>query len=330
LKELHPFPSPKLVQTVPILAVLEEDFKGLAKYFGSPKTASQALRGKLYRVFEIPKKDGTFRVIEAPRPKLKVLQRAILTLLYEQAAVWSNETQGFCPKRDNVSNAEVHREHLARLKRGTIIGQDLEKAFPSVTHEQVRKALRKYLPHIDGAKRQLIACLCTKDGKLSTGSPCSPMLLNLVLKEMDERITEGLRKKGGIYTRYADDCSISIERKHKKFAKRLLRREIKRAGMTPHPEKSFSVTPARATQRAEITGLKVNEASVRTSKRWRNKLRKVAFTLWKSSVGGNRLRGMLRYEKRSSTYRANLETLIGRKTHARLHRNPFLWQYCTS
>ena len=54
--------------------------------------------------------------------------------------------------------------------------------------------------------------LCMLDGGLPQGTPISPMLTNLVMIPIDHTIANALRKRGFIYTRYADDMMIS----HKK------------------------------------------------------------------------------------------------------------------
>ncbi len=49
-------------------------------------------------------------------------------------------------------------------------------------------------------------------GVLPQGAPTSPMLSNLAARELDEKLQEFSRRRGFVYTRYADDITLSATR----------------------------------------------------------------------------------------------------------------------
>ena len=86
---------------------------------------------KFYKVFEIKKKSGGTRTIEAPMELLKKVQRAILhTWIYGTDGPHSC-VQGFVPKRGINTNAQRHFvEDDARVR--ILLKQDLRDFFPSI------------------------------------------------------------------------------------------------------------------------------------------------------------------------------------------------------
>ena len=72
------------------------------------------------------------------------------------------------------------------------------------------------------------------DGVLPQGAPTSPMLSNLVMRDLDERLVALAAKHGMRYTRYADDLAFSCRkgrnRDHVDRFKRLVLAELSREG----------------------------------------------------------------------------------------------------
>jgi RNA-directed DNA polymerase len=50
-----------------------------------------------------------------------------------------------------------------------------------------------------------------REGFLPQGAPSSPMLSNLVMKRIDERLTRLAASRSFSYTRYADDLAFSTK-----------------------------------------------------------------------------------------------------------------------
>jgi len=70
----------------------------------------------------------------------------------------------------------------------------------------------------------LLTNLCVFKGRLPQGAPTSPKLANLVSAKLDARIHGYAGPKGIVYTRYADDITLSaqsVQKLEKKVIKRL-------------------------------------------------------------------------------------------------------------
>lgn len=158
-----------------------------------------------YVSFEIPKKDGGFREINAPCKSLKVLQRWILENILYKARV-SPYSVGFIKIGRGsplVQCAERHRNNLYVLK------MDLKNFYPSIQRKLVYNQFLQLGYNTYAAN--LLTNICTLYGKLPQGAVTSPYLANLVCYKMDVRIAGYCNKRDVIYTRYADDLTFSSD-----------------------------------------------------------------------------------------------------------------------
>lgn len=95
-----------------------------------------------YTTFEIEKRDGGVRRIDAPKGGLKDLQRRLADVLYEcQAEIelkrhhllgWRPLSHGFRRGHSIFSNAYPHR------KQRYVLNLDIEDFFPSLNYGRVR------------------------------------------------------------------------------------------------------------------------------------------------------------------------------------------------
>ena len=152
----------------------------------------------MYKTFEINKKSGGTRQIEAPDSFTKKRQEDYLKYLYRAYPI-SPYAHGFAHKRSIVSNAKPH------TNKKFVYSVDIKDFFPSITIEKI-KALGCF---------RLKWNLCFydfKDGKgkrLPQGAPTSPYIANLYLKKFDYKIAKKLKGVNIAYTRYADDITFS-------------------------------------------------------------------------------------------------------------------------
>ena len=152
----------------------------------------------MYRVFEIPKKNGGTRHIEAPDPITKKRQEDYLQYLYK-AYPASPYTHGFTPNKSIVTNAKPHTD------KKWVYSVDIKDFFPSITLEKAKSVIK--------AKLKWGLCFYDfKDGKgkrLPQGAPTSPYIANLYLKKFDYKTAKKLAGFNIAYTRYADDLTFS-------------------------------------------------------------------------------------------------------------------------
>jgi hypothetical protein len=239
----------------------------------------------VYQEFTIPKRSGGTRLLLAPAPPLKAVQRSILRRLLRRLKCHA-AVHGFERGRSIVTNALPHAGHAVVLRL------DLIDFFQSTAEQRVRAYLFKIGWNEEAAA--LLIRLCTYQGGLPQGAPTSPRLSNLVNARLDARLTAMAAKMGracdprtgragptiptvcrAVYTRYADDLTFSFpaadaETIHKTifFAKRIVRAE----GYELHVKKKLHIR--RSHDRQVVTGLVVN-ARVNLPREVRRRLRAV-------------------------------------------------------
>lgn len=217
------------------------------------------IRAASYVEFSIPKKTGGTRLICAPIQPLKEIQRALGAML--QALFQPSESaMGFVAGRSIVANARCH------LHQSCVLNLDLENFFPSITKAWVRRALERELAdRIPSSEvRHLICKLCTIPNQsgievLPQGAPTSPVLSNIVLKDLDRRLAAFAGAHGYNYTRYADDITFSHNRPIRRFSPFFMKRIrsiIEEYGLKINDRKTEVSVKG---ERLEVTGLIVGE-----------------------------------------------------------------------
>lgn len=186
-------------------------------------------RGRLshyhYRI--VSKRFGTVRLLEAPKPRLKSLQRQILADLLDRVPP-HEAAHGFRRGRSIKTFALPH------VGQDTVLRIDLENFFPSLRTARV-EALFRALGYPERVA-DLLAGLCTNSAPLEVwdrasppmalerirdtrwsyaqphlpqGAPTSPALANLCAFRLDCRLARLAQAAGATYTRYADDLAFS-------------------------------------------------------------------------------------------------------------------------
>ncbi|AEY65236.1 reverse transcriptase family protein [Clostridium sp. BNL1100] len=84
---------------------------------------------------------------------------------------------------------------------------DIKDFFDSISKEVLISTLREFVGIEDVIN--VIYDICTLEEKLPQGAVTSPLLSNLVLRRIDQRITLYCQSLGVTYTRYADDLLFS-------------------------------------------------------------------------------------------------------------------------
>ena len=222
-----------------------------------------------YSTFKIPKKNGSDRLISSPVTHLKVVQKNLSSILYEIYAPY-NETHGFVRKRSILSNAKMHV--TANKKPQWVLNVDIQDFFGAINFGRVRGLFLKPPYSCNDDIATLLAQICCHDNKLPQGAPTSPIVSNLICRQIDRELRKVARDSKCEYSRYADDITFSSRAKFfpKKLAKIVnddeseeavklgyeLRRIFKNNGFELNSDKSRL---SHHSQRQEVTGLTVNE-----------------------------------------------------------------------
>jgi hypothetical protein len=157
----------------------------------------------LYFKYHIPKKNPSlgYRIVYEighlfALNILKVL-KFNLNELYEP----HDSVHGFVPERGICSNA---KQHLANYY---LLRSDIKNFFESININMVYEVFMElgFIPEI----ANVLSKITTLDDHLVQGLPTSPIIANLVSKSMDTELKSLCDKYNAVYTRYADDISIS-------------------------------------------------------------------------------------------------------------------------
>ncbi len=260
-----------------------------------------------YNSFTIPKSSGGARSINAPSKELKDIQKRLANLLLDCKDVILRDNKvkctfshGFERKKSIITNAAQHQN------KKVVLNLDLSDFFGSFNFGRVRgffisNRYFKLDPHIATVIAQ-IACF---NNSLPQGSPCSPIISNLISNSLDIRLSTLAQKNGCTYTRYADDVTFSTrkptlptsilkELNPVTLGSRLIK-EIESAGfLINHKKTRVQLKDSRQ----EATGLIVNKKVNIRAEYWRD-VRAMAHSLFKygsyeiKEMNGNKRKGTI-------------------------------------
>lgn len=199
---------------------------------------------KQYRAYEVPKKNGSMRLIAQPSSELKAVQAWILRNILDRLTVHS-ACKGFEAGSSILDNALPH------VGAPAIMCLDIEDFFSSVSGGRIWSIFRNL-----GYNRFVsttLTSLCTYEGGLPQGSPASPKLANIAVYRLDSRLSGYVGGKGVVYTRYADDLAFSSYSYEKVYSVRTVVEKIVRdEGFVLNYDKTRIMGPAR---QRRVTGL---------------------------------------------------------------------------
>ena len=244
---------------------------------------------KKYIEFEIPKKNGKTRKIKAPVDQLKHLQRRLADLLNSCFDEISSKAQkkslshGFRKNYSIITNANNHKN------KRYVFNVDLQDFFPSINFGRVRGFFIKNNSFSLNEKvATVIAQIACHNNEIPQGSPCSPIISNLIAHLLDIRMVNLAKHSKCTYSRYADDLTFSTNRKDfpssiaiKKddnnwdVSQKLIR-EIEKVGFCINPTKT---SMQFKTSRQVATGLIVNK-KVNIKSEYYKKARSMCYALF--------------------------------------------------
>lgn len=200
------------------------DRKGLAC-----KQRSAQIRHYHYKI--LTKQSGSLRLIEAPKSRLKQMQRKILTEILNKVPA-HDSVHGFVQGRSIKTFVSPH------VGQSVVLRIDLRDFFPSFPAARIEAVFRTlgYPESIADFLAGICTCATPRDvwsrsafgedplhlwesrgeaqalyarRHLPQGSPTSPALANICTYRLDCRLAGLAKSVGSRYTRYADDLAFS-------------------------------------------------------------------------------------------------------------------------
>lgn len=223
-----------------------------------------------YRNFDIPKRGGGRRNISAPPSDLALVQKRLSDLLQDclddfgagHKQQRDRFSHGFRRGRSIISNADMH------TNRRYVFNTDIVDFFGSINFGRVRGYfLKDNRFALNDEVATTIAHIACYNKKLPQGSPCSPVIANLIGHVLDVRLVKLAKKIGCTYSRYADDLTFSTNKRsfptevaeqtedHKWSVGAELQHLVNHCGFDLNPSKTRI---QYRDSRQEVTGLTVN------------------------------------------------------------------------
>jgi RNA-directed DNA polymerase len=231
----HSWPVAELGSVTELAERLELDLgqlQWLADTRSLERTVS-AERLRNYRYALVPRRSGIARVIEAPKARLKEIQRSILHEILTQVPV-HEAAHGFVERRSVITAAAAHTGHaavlridlkdfFASIRAARVYGVFTTLGYPLAVAHMLTGLCTNVIPQMvwaampeahdpQGVSARYLLGRSLATPHLPQGAPTSPALANLIAYRLDRRLAGLARSFGAEYTRYADDLTFSGSR----------------------------------------------------------------------------------------------------------------------
>lgn len=222
------------------------------------------------------KRSGGIRLVEAPKRRLKQIQRAILTRILDRIPPHA-AAHGF------VKGRSIHSFIAPHTERDVVLKMDVRDFFPSLGCARIQSIFR--LAAYPEPVADLLGGLCTSSvpksfwrnspvnanpeeiqrssllysrRHLPQGAPTSPALSGICAYRLDCRLSGLAESAGAQYTRYADDLAFSGGRDFARSAERFAAHVaaiLAEEGFAAHHRKTRIMRPG---VRQHLAGITVN------------------------------------------------------------------------
>jgi RNA-directed DNA polymerase len=303
-----------------------------------------------YRVFRAKKRAGPgrgaapsrgYRTICVPDPTLMRTQRWIAQNILNPVEPHP-ASHAFAPGRDIRGALSRHAgcRWLLKMDVRHFFESIEEPAVYKVFHELGYGALVAFemtrlctrlrsIEHPRGP-RESVPYRRAAVGHLPQGAPTSPMLANLVVRTLDERLDALARARGWVYTRYADDLAFSTQgpstRGRVMTLASLVKRELLAFGFIANRQKTTILPPGA---RKILLGVLVDRGSPHLTRAFRNNIETHLYALTHPKIGAiaHRIRrgfastiGMKRHIEGLIAFAHQIDPAYARHLYAQFNR----------
>ncbi len=251
-----------------------------------------------YRNVQIPKHDGTYRMLLVPSPKLKAVQRAIT----EKILVYMPVSAYATAYRYGASVQKNAKVHVGKPK---LLKLDIYHFFDSVRYQQLKEKVFAS-ERFSEPLRILLSMLCYYRDVLPQGAPSSPAITNIIMYDFDNTVAKWCNERKISYTRYCDDMTFSGDFDHRELTA-FVRDELHKLGFILNGKKTKLITSGN---RQTVTGMVVNR-KVSVAADYRRELRREIYYCKKYGVSEH-----LKHADAQCSEKQYLQSLLGKVTFA--------------
>jgi RNA-directed DNA polymerase len=167
-----------------------------------------------YQKREIPKKDGSARVVHNPHHLIRKIQRRINRRIFSNPEVilWPDHVFGSIPNDDLSISPAAEKDYIncARQHCGgkSVLSVDIKDFFDNIHIDKVRSIFADFLKYEQKVAATLADICCSGDHVVQ-GALTSSYIATLCLYSTEGHTVTRLHHKGLVYTRLVDDITIS-------------------------------------------------------------------------------------------------------------------------
>jgi len=247
------------------------DFNHLALLFGRQNSYLASVVNSPdnhYRSFNLKKRSGGYREITCPYPALLELQYWIFNNILKSIQI-NSSAHGFAYNKSILTNAKIHTAQKELLKL------DMKDFFPSINLNRIIHVF-KQLGYPNNVAFYL-ASICSYKEALPQGAPTSPILSNIISKQLDSRLIKLAKKYNLKYTRYADDLTFSGNSIPAKFIE-YIKAIIEDEGFEVNDKKTRLY---KSKSKRIVTGISVNDVDIKLPREYKRNLRQELHFIFK-------------------------------------------------
>ena len=247
--------------------------KDLKKYIKTIYSISNNIE-KNYKIYKIKKRNGKYRTIYEPNSILKQIQKQILINILNNKSI-SKYAKAYHKGIQLKDNAIFH------INKEMILKLDIENFFENISFLDIYNSCFpiEYFPKSVG---MILTYLCTYNNHLTQGSPTSPYISNLVMKEFDEELGNWCNLRNISYTRYSDDMTFSGQFNPSELIVKV-RKMLYKLGLSLNNDKIHII---HKSSRQNVTGIVVNE-KMQVNIKYRNKIRQEIYYIKKFGLSSH-------------------------------------------
>ena len=238
----------------------------IARFFKLEKHKFELIAGfPKYHCFYVPKPNGGKRYIQAPQKELKSLQKKIAHYLQcVYFGIKPRAAYGFIivPRNDDDPR-NILTNAMRHVGSKWVLNIDMKDFFHYITTRQVKDILTTSPFEFSEQVGGMLAELCTFEGRLPMGAPTSPVLSNLFCLSLDHELQALADQNGWIFTRYADDITISSQKELSEEDFQVIKHCLEEGGLRVNPKK---VKLKHRKEKPEVTGLVLKKKGPDVSK----------------------------------------------------------------
>ncbi|HBF46186.1 MAG TPA: RNA-directed DNA polymerase, partial [Shewanella frigidimarina] len=229
-----------------------------------------------YKKNEIPKSDGTVRVVYNPHKTLRKVQRRINKRIFNQRhnkgglISWPSYLYGSIPntpqQNSTTKTFDLSKDYVAcaanHCGSKSLLKMDISNFFDNIHETHVKNIFSNLLKFPEDVSNTLTSLCCLK-GNVVQGALTSSYIASAVLFDVEAQVVRRLHFKSLTYTRLVDDITVSSQKLNYDFtfAQRLIADMLQSKDLPINLSKTIIFTCS--TEELIVHGLRVNYSEPR-------------------------------------------------------------------